>query len=224
MPLSNYLHLPTVLHFVANLQPRSILDVGTGMGAYGFLIRQYFDVGYERLHRSDWQLKIDGVEIFEGYRNPVWDYAYDNIFLGDIRDVAGKLGRYDLVICNDVLEHFEIDEARSLIAKMLEVAPVLIATTPNVHSPQGAWLGNHAEEHHSLLAASDFQHLVATKVTGDTSCFVCCKEPSYRAIIERASAQCPSVNARQWRYFRWRLKSTVRQFGGRSLRALGLRS
>jgi hypothetical protein len=223
MPLSNYLHVPTVLHFIAAIRPRRLLDVGIGMGAYGFLIRQYFDVGYERLRPEDWQMHIDGVEIFEGYQNPVWAYAYDSVIIGDIRGVVADLGAYDLVLCNDVLEHLERGEAKDLVKRLLSIAPVLIATTPNVECPQGAWLGNDAETHRSRLTRDDFPLVVAIKNTGITSCFVCCREPTLEGVIDRASAECPEYTPRRWRIEGQKAKGAIRRWGGRELRRIGLR-
>ena len=93
MPFSDFYHIPVVLHFALAAQPKSILDVGVGMGAYGLLLRQHLDICNQRLSREQWQLRIDGVEVFEGYRNPVWDYAYTSVIMGDAREVlAGMSG------------------------------------------------------------------------------------------------------------------------------------
>ncbi|MEY2565392.1 MAG: hypothetical protein QOH88_3585 [Verrucomicrobiota bacterium] len=192
MPMSNALHLPTVLHFAGAIEPLRVLDVGVGLGTYGFLLRQYLDIGYQRLAREDWKMTIDGIEIFQGYRNAVWEYAYDQIWIGDIRQRIGTLGRYDLVLCNDVLEHFEKREAKSLFRTLLKMAGTVIATTPNREFPQGAWAGNEAETHHSLLAIEDFDSLVAWKQTGVTNCYVCSDFPPHRKLIQLAAATCPT--------------------------------
>src|SRR4051794_1109603 len=113
MPVSNPEHIPAVLHFVQACQPRSILDVGIGTGSYGLLLRQGLDIGYGRMQPAEWQVQIDGVEIFEGYRNPVWGYAYSRVVMGDVRQLLPGLGAYDLILCNDVLEHFPREESRA---------------------------------------------------------------------------------------------------------------
>ena len=141
MPISNHWHIPTVLHYVTALRPQRVLDVGVGMGSYGLLLRQNLDINYERILKANWQVTIDGVEIFDGYRNPVWDYAYDRIILEDIRKVLNQIESYDLIICNDVLEHFELTDALNLIRALVRKSRVLIATAPFGHQPQGAWAG-----------------------------------------------------------------------------------
>ena len=173
MPLSNPEHIPVVLHYVQACQPLRILDVGIGTGSYGLLMRQSLDIGYGRVQRVEWQVQIHGVEIFDGYRNPVWNYAYDQVHMGDIRQLLPQLGTYDLVLCNDVLEHFPRNEAQDLVKKLLAKSKVLVATTPNRDYPQGAWGGNEAETHHCLLNRTDFPGLVAETVTGVTTCYVC---------------------------------------------------
>jgi len=215
MPLSNSEHIPAVLHFAQACRPRSILDVGIGTGSYGLLLRQSLDIGYGRIQKSEWEVTIDGVELFEPYRNPVWDFAYNRVLPGDIRDLLPGLGSYDLILCNDVLEHFPRAEARALVTTLLQHGRVLLATTPNREFPQGAWGGNEAERHHCLLGRDDFAGLVAEVVTGITSCFVCTRHEDLVYPLLLAADRCPSIVAarplhpwvrlrRKWR--QWRLR------------------
>jgi 2-polyprenyl-3-methyl-5-hydroxy-6-metoxy-1,4-benzoquinol methylase len=127
MPLSNPDHISTVIRLALGFQPMRVLDVGVGIGAYGLLLRQYLDISHESIRKSEWRATIEGVEIFEPYRNPVWAYAYDTVHMGDIRTVLPTLGRYDLVICNDVLEHFTLAEAQTLTRALLAHTDILIA-------------------------------------------------------------------------------------------------
>jgi len=215
MPVSNPEHIPTVLHFAQACQARSILDVGIGTGSYGLLLRQSLDIGYGRIKPAEWQVEIDGVEIFEGYRNPVWDFAYTRVHMGDIRQLLPTIGSYDLVLCNDVLEHFPRDEARRLTEALLVHCGVLLATTPNRNFPQGAWGGNEAETHHCLLNRTDFPGLVAEIATGITTCYVCTRRPELVYPLLLAADRCAQVSParpmnllirlrRKWR--QWRLK------------------
>ncbi len=129
MPISSPDHVPAVLHFIRSLQPGSILDVGIGTGSYGLLLRQYLDIAQLRVQPEDWRVRIDGVEIFEQYENPVWDYAYDDVFIGDIRELVAELSDYGVVLCNDVLEHLPREEARALVSTLLDKCQVLVATS-----------------------------------------------------------------------------------------------
>jgi hypothetical protein len=191
MPISNHWHIPTVLHYITALKPLRVLDVGVGMGNYGFLLRQNLDINYERIRKESWLVTIDGIEVFEGYRNPVWDYAYNKVLMGDVRTKLDCLECYDLIMCNDVLEHFEEQEAKQLIRKFSEKSSVLIATAPSYNQPQGAWGGNEAETHRCALSANNFINLIAWKHTGATNFFICSNDQKQIAIIRKVSARCP---------------------------------
>jgi 2-polyprenyl-3-methyl-5-hydroxy-6-metoxy-1,4-benzoquinol methylase len=190
MPLSHHWSYPVVLHFGMALQPKKILDVGVGIGAYGLLLRQHLDIACERLNRPDWQLTIDGIEIFEPYRNPVWDYAYDTVCIGDVREVLGDLETYDLALCADVLEHFPLTEACHLVETLLEKASVVMATTPKFDCPQGSWGGNPAETHHCLISAEDLPAVIVSRRTAATNCFVMSRDPVAVECIQRADRCC----------------------------------
>lgn len=191
MPMSNPWHLAPVLHFVGALNPKRILDVGVGLGTYGFMIRQHIDISQERIDKAEWTLQIDGVEIFEAYRNPIWDYYYDQIFIADVREIKTSLHTYDVILCNDVLEHFPLAEAQLLVRQLLTIAPVVIATSPNIDWPQGAWGNNEAETHQCLFRASDMPNLVMSMPTGPTSLFIATEDPTLIALIRDAAIGCP---------------------------------
>jgi hypothetical protein len=211
MPLSNMLHLPAVAYFAMTLRPRRILDIGIGMGTYGFILRQFMDVKEERLDREKWRTVIDGIEIFETYRNPVWDYVYNTVFIGDARLLVDQLDRYDVVLCNDVLEHFDLDEARNLLSRLVEANQTVIATTPNIDFPQGSWGGNEAETHRCSLQAADFPHLVAQKKTGITTCYVCSRREDHISLIEQYAAGCPIAREETFAITAARIKRIIKR-------------
>jgi hypothetical protein len=191
MPISDFHHIPTVLHYALALRPRSVLDVGVGTGTYGFLLRELLDLDGACVNWADRRVRIEGVEIFEPYRNSVWDLAYDRVHLGDARALLPTLGSYDLILMNDVLEHLVRSEARALVRQALGHAKAIIATTPNRWWPQGALGGNDAETHRALLDASDFPNLVAEVRVGVTTCFVCSTDDDTAARLSAATAYCP---------------------------------
>lgn len=201
MPVSNPQHLPALIHLVSALQPRRVLDVGIGTGSLGLLARQTLDICYGRIEPAEWEITIDGVEIFEGYRNPVWHYAYTQVHLGDIRELLPSLERYDLVCCCDVLEHFEHAEARRIIRGLLEHSQVLLATTPNRLIPQEAWGGNEAERHLSLVNRKDFPGLALHHRGSVTDLFAASLAGETRRQIERIGDFTPrsiSIDPGSW--------------------------
>ena len=44
MPSSRPNTIPTVIHLVRQIKPKSILDVGVGFGKWGHLFREYTDI------------------------------------------------------------------------------------------------------------------------------------------------------------------------------------
>ncbi len=193
MPLSNYLHIPAVVYFATGVKPKRILDVGVGMGCYGFLMRQYCDILRERVSKHQWETSIDGVEIFDGYENPVWNYAYNNVFRGDIRALLPQLPDYDVAICADVLEHMPKQDAHDLVNQLLRKARTVIATTPSTEYPQGDWGGNPAEAHHCTLSKNDLPSVVAIERTGITTCFVCTIDREHDILIRKLRKESPRL-------------------------------
>jgi len=173
MPVSYYQAIPYIMHQIEQETPQSILDIGVGFGKYGLLCREVLELPYQRYHKSQWQLQIDGVEIFPGYRNPIHDYVYDRVFYGDIRELAGDLSLYDVVLLVDVLEHLTKEDGYQLIKRILtHTLKALIISTPLNVLPQGRYLGNLYESHRSRWTAVDLTdfdytyHIVPTEGGG----------------------------------------------------------
>jgi hypothetical protein len=210
MPVSNPDHLPALIHLISGLQPARLLDVGIGMGSLGLLARQSLDICYGRIDRPTWQSTIEGVEIFERYRNPTWDYAYSRVHVGDVRQLLGSLPRYDVVVCCDVLEHFEPADSRALIARLLAHSGCLIATSPNQFIPQDAWGGNEAERHLSVVGPTDFPGLAVHQRGAVTDLFAAASDSVLREKVRAIAAASPrsvpprhpSPVARAWRKLR----------------------
>src|SRR4051812_16897165 len=82
MPQSDHWAVPWVVEVVNHLLPETVLDFGVGNGQFGLQLRQCLDIGHGRLKPEDWRATIEGIEIFEEYRNPIWDYFYDKVHVG----------------------------------------------------------------------------------------------------------------------------------------------
>jgi SAM-dependent methyltransferase len=156
MPTSDYHQISDVLHVVEQIKPARILDVGIGFGKWGLLCHEILDVYYERLQPATWTTHVEGIEIHEAYRNALWPIAYKHVHIGDARNILPRLPAYDLILCCDVIEHFEKSDGLRLIDLMLRHAPILIITSPAGHAPQGAKYGNVFETHLSSWTRSDF--------------------------------------------------------------------
>src|SRR5882672_8196386 len=156
MPTSDFHNISAIVGVIAQLQPEKVLDIGCGFGKYGVLIREYLDVWYERLDRDQWRVKLVGIEGWSSYRNPIHDYVYSEVHMGDAREIVPTLGNFDLVLIADVIEHVEKDDARTLIDECFKRSPVVVISTPAEFATQGDILGNPLEVHRSCWQRSDF--------------------------------------------------------------------
>jgi 2-polyprenyl-3-methyl-5-hydroxy-6-metoxy-1,4-benzoquinol methylase len=165
MPSSRPELIPFVINLVMQLQPRSILEIGTGFGKYGMLFREYLDIwaaasNPARLKPGNWQVRIDGIEYFESYITDLQRHIYDRIIIGDAMEEIDKLPSYDLVFLGDVIEHFPKEDGQLLLKKcLIHANRTVLVTTPNYFNPQGPEYGNAKETHHCLWTREDFaQH------------------------------------------------------------------
>ncbi len=112
MPTSPYVHIQTFVDYLIETRPAAILDIGLGNGKLGFVARDLLDVMLgERYRREQWQVRIDGIEVFEDYIQQLQRDIYDNIYIGDAFQKIEQLGVYDAIFIGDVLEHFEKTKA-----------------------------------------------------------------------------------------------------------------
>jgi len=107
MPVSTGALISSALREIIGLEPGSVLDAGCGFGLWGFLCRLYLDVFPGRRYRDDWQVRIEGIEVFPKYIMPHQQFLYDDIHVGKIENLVDELGAFDLYIFGDVLEHLE---------------------------------------------------------------------------------------------------------------------
>jgi hypothetical protein len=189
MPTSDYHQISDVLDVVAQAKPNSVLDIGVGFGKWGILCREILEIYEERVNLSTWVTRIDGIEIHEPYRNPLWDLAYNEIFLGNAPDLLKVRDRYDMILCCDVIEHFHKNEGQRLIELMLDRADYVVITSPCGYAPQGAVYGNEHETHLSGWDKSDFSNIPHLyKKIGFTFVVVLSNEPSKLEKIKLSNA------------------------------------
>ena len=167
MPFSQSRQISAIVGYAELLQPETVLDVGTGMGQYGFLLRtnleniNLFEIegkhGRQR-SRDGWRVKIDGIEGFAGYLTPVHQYAYNQVIVGDAIAELSKLQTrsYDLVLAIDILEHFEKQDGWRFLDECSRVAKrALLVSTPKEFIVQEVE-ANPLEDHRSLWSREDF--------------------------------------------------------------------
>lgn len=159
MPFSQSRQLSAIVGYAEQLQPASVLDVGTGMGQYGFLLRtnlehiNLFDVeqGVQRA-KDRWRVVIDGIEGFAGYRTPVHDYAYNRLMIGDAMQLLPAIadGAYELVMAVDILEHLSQDDGVRFLGHCRRIASrAALISTPKLFVAQDVH-ANPFENHRSV--------------------------------------------------------------------------
>jgi len=186
MPTSDPHNISPILSVMRGLEPKRILDVGCGFGKYGVLLREYFDIWQERLDPAQWQLHLEGIEAFERYHNPIHDYVYNKVHFGEAQGVVGGLGKFDVVLIADVIEHLEEAEAVALTRDCLAHAPVLIVSTPREFYPQGDLCDNQYEVHRNTFTRAHFPPGAHVRTIRVMSCdiFVASVEPLRPAVFE----------------------------------------
>jgi len=170
VPFSQSSQISAIVGHAQQLQPASVLDVGTGMGQYGFLLRMnlehvnLFEIdgpSARQRPRSQWGLRIDGIEGYATYLTPVHEYVYNEVFVGNALDILPTLAdrAYDLVLAIDILEHLSAAEGRVFLAHCKRVANrAVLVSTPKLFVPQEV-AANPLENHRSVWTEQELQDL-----------------------------------------------------------------
>lgn len=114
---------------------KRVLDIGPGMGTYTYL-------------RGDDQHWVC-IEAWGDYVNKYsLEEKYDKVIVADVRYINfAKIGKFDVCLLGDVLEHMSKDDAIEVIENVLMSCRVAIVSMPIVNFPQGAVDGNFFERH-----------------------------------------------------------------------------
>lgn len=147
MPTSSPIFAYEVCRLIMDVAPVTVLDVGIGFGKYGFLAREYADVWFGRLKKEEWKTRIVGIEIFEPYIQELQRMIYSEIVIGNALEVLRLAGKYDVIICGDVLEHFHKEQGLELLQLMKEKGKKVCVITPVHMTGQGSEFGNIYETH-----------------------------------------------------------------------------
>lgn len=159
MPTSPYAHLYSLVVYLDALRPKSILDVGLGNGKLGFIARDLLDVMIgERYRQNEWQLKLDGIEVYEDYIQDHQRALYNEIYIGDAFEIIDQIGQYDLIIMGDVLEHFDKQQGMAFMDKCFSHANEAVCLFVPLGDgwPQDAIYGNPYETHRSVWHLDEF--------------------------------------------------------------------
>jgi len=162
MPFSQSTQISTIMQFLEQAHPHSILDVGMGMGQYGFLSRvnleneNLFEINGKKgrlKEKHEWTLRIDGIEGCGSYITPVHEFAYNAIVVGDALEIlpATLNDHYDIVLAIDILEHFDKKDGLVFLKhlKRITKSHALVSTPKALDEP------NSCENQHSLWSKEE---------------------------------------------------------------------
>ena len=156
---------PYAISKIIEIDPKTVLDVGAGRGAYATIMFPYKP-----------NIVFDAVEIWEPYVEKFnLKNKYRNIYIQDIRDFNDF--SYDLVIFGDVLEHMPMSDAIKVWENVSCKAKYALISIPIVHMPQDELEGNpyevHEEEDWSTeLVLKKFHSIVEYKEFEFTGIFI----------------------------------------------------
>lgn len=136
MGFSDPTNKPWTQQKIAELNPKTVLDVGAGQGVYLDLIRESLGGSVIVNAVEVWQPYIDQFNLIN---------RYDRLYAMDVRQMENF--DYDLVILGDILEHMSEIEAIKLWDKISKQAKYAIISIPIIHYHQDAINGNPYEVH-----------------------------------------------------------------------------
>jgi len=158
MPTSHSNQINQIINLIIFLNPKKILEIGPGFGAYDVLAREYLDIADGREDYKHWRRQIDCIEIFPKYLTPVHRFIYNHIFKGNALKILPKIKKkYDLILIIDVLEHLEKTDGQFLLNQSLKKAKNVIVSTPIKMEEQESAFGNPYEKHVHQWSKNDFE-------------------------------------------------------------------
>lgn len=166
MPVSHQKNIFSTINLVDDIFKRkgcvSILDIGAGFGKYGVILRERMDIRFKRYDKPSWITKIDCVESYKDYINPVHRHVYDTIYTQKIENIIDLLPSYDIILMIDCLEHLEKSEGTKLLPKLdAKSNKLLILSFPNIYQARaGADWPNPLERHRCLWTQEDIESII----------------------------------------------------------------
>ena len=146
MPTSSPDQINEILQLVLRLKPESILDIGVGFGKYGFLCREYLDNGFGAEGAGSNRKRIDGIEINDKYITSLQKQIYDNLHIGQAKDILPKLDKYyDVILLVNVLEYLPKEEGLELIKLCRDRGRNVIVST--LRKPADEFTGLYGHEY-----------------------------------------------------------------------------
>lgn len=196
MPTSQFHQLNEIVEAIVLTGPRSVLDVGVGFAKYGLLTREYLDRGWCQPEGANRTCRVDGIEGFPAYVTPLHRLVYDQLYVGDAREILPGLEvHYDLALLIDVIEHFDMPDGMRILAELSRHATNILVSTPRLFHTQHAIHGNELEVHRSHWRPEHFRSFTPHCFIANEVSVICFMGPdaprldarinSWRQIVKR---------------------------------------
>lgn len=171
MPYSHSWQIDAIVNVIRAFAPKSLLDVGTGRGMYGFLARHYLEAQSEWEGVASGRPRIDGIEGYSKYVDSPMRTVYDDITVADISSTLPQIAdcAYEMVLLVDVLEHFDRSLGEQVLQHCRRISELVLVSTPNGFSLQEGG-DNPYQTHRSYWSRGDLTQAGAhTVVRNDYS-------------------------------------------------------
>ncbi len=135
MPTSVTYHIPYVTDFMIQLRANSMLDIGTGLGKWGFLQRDLVGARMKQTKEGTMTMQVTGVEAHDYPRTVPWlPKIYNTLIESDIALCIDDLDQHELVMCMDCFEHIPKQVGLALLPKLINLATKgFILSLPTEH-------------------------------------------------------------------------------------------
>jgi len=164
MPYSNLEQLAPIINELKKIRPKSILDVGCGLGVYGYMIRVYLELYgddenfMKKLNgKQPWSIKMHGIEGYKGYLKYIPDWVYDKVVNDSAMKILKKIKdkQYDIALALAIVEHFDKNDGLALLNELKRVGKKVIVSVP-IEWHEQTVPENDLETHRSHWTDTDF--------------------------------------------------------------------
>ncbi len=158
--------IPVIIYLIQQLRPVTLLDVGKGLGKYGFLAHEYAGISLQdrpdptKTVAQQSRLTLDAVEVEESFLWPHLSQFYRQVFVGKIEDLLPTIPTYDVVLLADVIEHMSKRAGMDVVDHFVRAGSKVVVSTPKDLFSQHL-CGSEYEEHVSHWTPVDFAFVPA---------------------------------------------------------------
>jgi len=124
MPTSEHWQVPWIVDAIIREQPTTVLDVGSGYGKFGVMVREFTTAS-----------RLDAVDAI-----PPRFAVYDHFYQGDFRMLSALLppepAQYDLALFVEAIEHLDKEDGWRVLDEIARRARRVVVSTPFGFRPQ----------------------------------------------------------------------------------------